>query len=39
MIVFGSMHIQTNGSLTLKSVLSTLCLLQRKIGFKIQQIS
>ncbi len=39
MIVFGSIYIQTNESLTLKSVLSTFCLLQRKIGFKIQQIS
>ncbi len=39
MIVFGSMLIQTNESLTLKLVWSTFCILQRKIGFKIQQIS
>ncbi len=37
MIVFGSMYIQTNESLTLESVWSTFCLLQRKIGLKIQK--
>ncbi len=29
MIVFGSMYIQTNESLTLKSIWSTFCLLQK----------